>query len=1088
MTKKIYTIAILTILSLATHAQTFFNLTADEVRIDSVIPSFRHTIPLPDNYADSVYTVSLVYPEYINMPESQVEKFISLHGSAAPTQPLLSQKISMNRRKPFLSIDVLPYVVKDGKHKILASFMLKVKATPRKGGRKAAPRKESHAERYAANSILAEGSWAKIRVPATGIYQLTDDVIRKAGFSDPSKVKLFGYGGNLQEEVIDGDYLTRTDDLKEVPTCRVGSKRLFYGRGPVSWANNTITTRTRNPYSDYGYYFITPGTDDYHSLYERDGFSWYHGGRNLFDPEVIAEGNSKEIVFNNDRNASLASIYVKLTDAVPFSATVELNGEELGTVSRTRKLGEYDNGCEEARIYVVKSPAEKCTIKITAKTGGSIRIDYVSVTWDTPAPKPDLEKTNFPAAEYVYNITNQNHHATEATDMVIIIPTSQKLREQAERLKTFHEEHDGMRVQIVPADELYNEFSSGTPDASAYRRYLKMLYDRAETDDDMPRFLTLFGDGAWDNRMLTADWKNYSPDDFLLCYESENSFSETKCYVSDDYFCLLDNNEGADMVTDKIDAAVGRFPVRTQQEAAILVDKVESYLKNEDVGPWQNTICFMGDDGNKNRHMNDAEMAAEMVKSNYPGYNVKKIYWDAYTLKKTASGKNYPEATRLAKDQMQIGALIMDYSGHGNPRGLSHENVLLLSDFQAPTSLRLPLWVTASCDIMPFDGQEANIGDAAMFNPNGGCIAFFGTTRTVYAAWNRPLNMSFLRHVLEVREGKVNTIGEAAVMAKNEFSVGSSRDMIVNKQQFTLLGDPAIRLAAPTANAVIDQINGEDTGTGQTATLKVGELATMTGHIEGNDGFNGVVNFLVYDAEKKIVCRINDNSETDTAMVYKDRPYTVCAGSNTVKDGQFALSFVVPKDICYSDGTALLRLFAYSNDRSEKANGKCGDFTMEGGKYIYSDDEGPRIYCYLENETFTDGGVVGETPFFYAMISDNEGVNTSDVSIGHNIELCIDGRTDLTYNMNTYFKYSFGDYTTGSVEFTLPRLTAGRHSLTLRAWDVMNNSSVHRCTFTVADKGTAEIHGIGELLLTDTRTEMYDLQGRRIETASTQRK
>ena len=138
-----------------------------------------------------------------------------------------------------------------------------------------------------------------------------------------------------------------------------------------------------------------------------------------------------------------------------------------------------------------------------------------------------------------------------------------------------------------------------------------MLYDRAETEADMPRYLLLFGDGAWDNRMLTADWRNYSPDDFLLCYESENSFSETDCYVTDDYFCLMDDGEGGSMLTsDKSDIAVGRLSARTEAEAKIMVDKTIGYAENRYAGAWQNTLCFMGDDGDNNRHMRDAEAVA----------------------------------------------------------------------------------------------------------------------------------------------------------------------------------------------------------------------------------------------------------------------------------------------------------------------------------------------------------------------------------------------------------------------------------------------------------------------------------------------
>lgn len=141
---------------------------------------------------------------------------------------------------------------------------------------------------------------------------------------------------------------------------------------------------------------------------------------------------------------------------------------------------------------------------------------------------------------------------------MILIPTSQKLRKQAERLKEIYETLDGMTARIVPADELFNEYSSGTPDATAYRRYMKMLYDRAESDSDIPKYLVLFGDGAWDNRMVSADWLGNSPDDYLLCYESENSFSEIYCYVSDDFYCMLDDNEAIQTGSDYRSGVTGK--------------------------------------------------------------------------------------------------------------------------------------------------------------------------------------------------------------------------------------------------------------------------------------------------------------------------------------------------------------------------------------------------------------------------------------------------------------------------------------------------------------------------------------------------
>ncbi len=361
-------------------------------------------------------------------------------------------------------------------------------------------------------------------------------------------------------------------------------------------------------------------------------------------------------------------------------------------------------------------------------SGASIRLDYISVTWAEPRSCAFTAAKlaaggKIPAAQYVYGITNQDHHADGAADMVIIIPTSQKLLKQAQRLKEFHEQHDGLRVTIVPADELYNEFSSGTPDANAYRRYLRMLSDKAQSEADMPKYLLLFGDCVWDNRMLTSGCRILNPDDYLLCFESENSFSAVSCFVSDSWFGMLGEGAGLYPSRELQDVAVGRFPVTYAEEAQVLVDKTISYAQNANVGAWQNTLMFMGDDGNGNLHMQDADDVANDVLTTYPAYLVKKVMWDAYTRETSSSGNTYPEATRIIKQQQAAGALIMDYAGHGDPTQISHESVLKLTDFADFRNTNLPLWVTASCDIMPFDGLEANIGEYALLNEKGGAVA-----------------------------------------------------------------------------------------------------------------------------------------------------------------------------------------------------------------------------------------------------------------------------------------------------------------------------------------------------------------------------
>ena len=237
----------------------------------------------------------------------------------------------------------------------------------------------------------------------------------------------------------------------------------------------------------------------------------------------------------------------------------------------------------------------------------------------------------FPQPTLVGSVENQNLHELDSLDMVIIVPTSNKLTAQAERLAEAHRQHDGLRVAVIRADQIYNEFSSGTPDATAYRRLMKMLYDRAEDEDQMPRYLLLFGDCAWDNRMVSSAWRNYNPDNYLLCFESENSYSDTRSFVMEDYFGLLDDGEGDDLPNAKTDLGVGRFPVTTAAEAKIMVDKTIDFMTNANAGHWKNIISVMGDDGDNNQHLEMADDIAERIGKDNPEMEVRKVIWDAYT-------------------------------------------------------------------------------------------------------------------------------------------------------------------------------------------------------------------------------------------------------------------------------------------------------------------------------------------------------------------------------------------------------------------------------------------------------------------------
>ena len=1103
-------------LGLQAQRQQFVNLTASDVELTGdALPHVAFSFPLPGNYADSCYTARLLYPEFVDAPQTV--------DSLLPPMPSLTHRLALDRKRGALEVVFTPWVWREGRQQILASFMIQIDATPRStntpGGRKIrkADRLQAAAGRYADHSVLANGRWVKIRVAETGVHQLTDALIRKAGFNDLSKVKLYGYGGALQNETLREADLIRLDDLKEVPTATVDGRRLFYAQGPVSWEDNKATRRTRNPYSDYGYYFLTqdgdtpasiseeellnacyPAPEFYHTLCENDGYSWFHGGRNLFDRETIDNGKTKTITLENNSQSATGQLSVSVVAGVASGAQIAINDSVLGTMSFSIP-DRYYKGDNRIAVYQVSGLKEQNTVTITCTRGGPLRLDYVSMAWEKIAPAPNLHSADIPVPEYVHAITNQDHHADPQTDMVIIIPTSQRLLQQAERLKAHHEKKDSLRVTIVPADELYNEFSSGTPDANAYRRYMKMLYDRAAAEADMPKYLLLFGDCVWDNRLLTAECSAFDADDLLLCFESENSLHDVYSYVDDGFFGLLDDGEGSNpQSADKLDLAVGRFPVNSEDEAKAMVDKTIAYAENANAGPWQNTLVFMGDDGDNNRHMKDLDNTIEQVSALYPAYVVKKIMWDAYTRQSTSTGYRYPEVTQLIKQYQQTGALIMDYAGHGAEQQISHELVLQLNDFANFSGKNLPLWITASCGIMPFDGVMATIGETAVLNPKGGAVAFFGTTRTVYAAQNKVINSAYLRHVLSKVDGRAVTIGEAGRLAKNEL-IDRGTDLSTNKLQYSLLGDPALALHQPRQNIIVDSINGVSTNDAATLPqMQAGSIARISGHIDGSDTFNGIVSATVRDNLELITCKLNNTKEADDPFTFYDRTNTLFQGSDSVRNGTFTISFAVPKDINYSNETGLINLHAYNDSRTIDAHGYTQAFTVGGTDVTGNNTTGPSIYCYLNAPSFVNGDLVNTTPYFVAQLTDEDGINASGGSIGHDMELIIDGEKSRTYVLNDNFKFDFGTYTSGTTYYSIPTLEPGEHRLLFRAWDVLNNPSTAELTFHVSKEASPTIYDINctvnpattetTFIVThdrlgstvDVELEVFDISGRQL--------
>lgn len=669
---------------------------------------------------------------------------------------------------------------------------------------------------------------------------------------------------------------------------------------------------------------------------------------------------------------------------------------------------------------------------------------------------------NFLTPNRVGTVDYQNLHALPQADYLIV--SHKSFVSQANRLADLHRAN-GLTVHVVTTEQVFNEFSSGALDATAIRMFAKMFYDRgAAAPETRPKSLLLFGDGTFDPKNRVANNNN-----FVLTYQVLNSEDHIAALVTDDYFGLLDDHESI-VPNDALDIGVGRLLISDIEMAKQQVDKIEHYMRNgsnlynaADVncltndnattfGDWRTRYVQIADDEEGGYFIKyDVEPQYDTVNANHPEMNCDKIYLDAYQQVTTAGGQRYPDVNLAIDDRMARGALVINYVGHGGEVGVAEERVITVPQIQSWNNINnLPLFVTATCEFTKYDDPDrVSAGEWASINPYGGAIALMTTTRSVYFGVNTDTGISFFQNVFQ-RDANLEPLsfGEIIKNTKNGVAGGTN-----NKRSFTLIGDPALKIALPRLKVVTDSINGFDPVV-YTDTLEALSKVTIKGHIEdqfGNplSGFNGVVYPSVYDKPKQQ--NTLENDPTSPLLNFDVQSNKVYRGKASVKNGLFEYTFVVPKDINYSIDFGKLSYYA--------ENGSTDAIGEEQRVYIggidpngINDNVGPEIKLYLNDENFVNGGISDETPLLIAKVFDENGINAVGNGIGHDLLAIIDGETAKPIVLNDYYTADLDSYQSGEVRYNFSKLEPGSHTLSLKVWDVNNNSSEATIEFVVKEK------------------------------------
>jgi hypothetical protein len=648
------------------------------------------------------------------------------------------------------------------------------------------------------------------------------------------------------------------------------------------------------------------------------------------------------------------------------------------------------------------------------------------------------------------NVFVSNNNDLENVDYLIV--TSEEMLSQANRLADINRNVNNINVKVVDLKTIYNEFNSSNPDISAIRNFVKYVYDNSEGN---LKYLCLFGDASYDYKDRIANNTNIVPS-----WHSLSSFSLSSSFISDDFFGMMDFNEGTMSSSDKLDIAVGRILADTPQRAKDLVDKIESYYSEESFGSWRNNTIVIADDVDESWEdiiQSTSDSLATIIEINKPSINIKKIYADAYVQESTSGGERYPEVNNAIVEGIEVGALVVNYFGHGGEDGIARERIFDKIDAtELLNKNKLNCFVSVTCEFTKFDNpNRETAGEFLYWNKNGGAVGLITTTRQIFVSVGVDFNITLQQYLFNLNSNTTYSMAEALRLTKNDPEISN----IIQRRLVFFIGDPAMKLAFPDPNIKITSVN-DIAVNDLNEPLKALSLVNIKGQVEGIGGevlnnYNGELTSTVFDKNISRSTLANDNIYQNNEPIILDFTTlgeTIFKGKASISNGLFEFNFVVPRDIGMAVDNGKFSLYAENANQDVDNSGNEMSILIGGiNENAENDNTGPDINLYMNDESFIDGGITNENPFLIVKLFDENGINTSS-GIGHDITAVLDGDNSNTFQLNDYYEAALDDYQNGSIKYPLRDLEPGLHTINFKAWDVFNNSSSGEIQFLVNDQ------------------------------------
>ncbi|MCX7606421.1 MAG: type IX secretion system sortase PorU [Bacteroidia bacterium] len=652
-------------------------------------------------------------------------------------------------------------------------------------------------------------------------------------------------------------------------------------------------------------------------------------------------------------------------------------------------------------------------------------------------------------------VGNQNLHALRGVRLVVA--TTPEQAPLAQRFCDLHPEA-GPCVVVTP-EQLYNEFSGGRPDICALRNFLRMLYLRASSPQEQPQHLLIVGAASYNFREKAAT--------LFPTYQSRESFHPPSSYGSDDFFGFLDNTEGfwgeggaaswydprdRTVQSHLLDIGITRLPTYSVSDLEIYLEKLTDYLQNPLTrGSWLQKFVIFSDYKDGGRHTSQAEQICAQLSQDFPHLDLVKIYLDRYPAQPRASGLVFPAAREALLAQLNQGAFIAHYVGHGNEYTLQGFEFFPISTVRQIQNYRRYLFfVTATCDWGKWDAPSIRSGGIeALFLPQRGAIGMLTSTRKVFSDLNFALSRNFYTAMASMA-GPQRMVFLSDLMRDTKNRSWSSAGAI-NSRSFSFLGDPLLPLGLPMYKVVVTHLGSGPPSASQPDTLRPLRSILLRGEIRDS------VDALVSDFQGEITIRLWDKPLNRQTLInrttFTSQEILLFSGTASVRNGVFEIRFHLPVDIIPEPGLGKASFWAQAGDGRTAAGAEnrfvvcCPDSTLPP----FSP---PLIRLFINDTTWVSGSWTDPNPLLLAYLYDSLGINLSSLAIGRELKATLN---DKEYFLSTYYQGKRDRPNEGKVEYRFTDLPEGEYRLRLRAYNLAGQEGTAETSFIVAERGRLKI-------------------------------